>query len=471
MTLGPEFWNAIREGKGSTISEQQKHLEEAVRKQKHFVSHEGRFEMLSVNEVEIPEESTGEVYERYCTSCEMTIPLVNWLNHVKTQYHQIKFKTKVALLGFCWYKQPNINVHDPSDCSECMKRMQLNRNYCDKLENIKEYRQGEDEEFLEMQKDIKEVEKVLNKYNCELCNVKCHTEGYFSNHLKGRKHKLKASEKEFKDCKKRKSEATDNATPQSSQKKNENTGKRKGSETESSETKPKKKNPSSDDDTHDCIRKLGIGEYKCVYCDLTLKYKRNINSHLKTKKHLNAKKHSLSTTDESIHPDRSARNNLQELSFVRDGGYHGGDDDSEENRREQKSEENENKKKGNHFMIEFSKPVKYKIAQRVKKCLFSCEVCLKTFITHGAYRRHCVTSQHIQKKKLKMYGTRKRQSIVKRKEKMQSLVDQLAASNEFSETRDMFPFSHTHLYLKSKDKFFFKDIKKLLKKTCRGKTM
>ena len=224
MTLGPEFWKAIRELKGSTISEHQKHLEEAVRKQKHFVSHQGRFEMLSVNEVEMPEESNGEVYERYCTSCEMTITLAHWLNHVKTQYHQIKFKTKVALLGFCWYKQPNINVHDPSDCSECMRRMQLNRNYCDKLENIKEYRQGEDEEFLEMQKDIKEVEKVLNKYNCELCNVKCHTEEYFSNHLKGRKHK------ELKDCKKRKTEPTDNATPHSSQKKNYNTGKRKRSE-------------------------------------------------------------------------------------------------------------------------------------------------------------------------------------------------------------------------------------------------
>ena len=116
----------------------------------------------------------------------------------------------------------------------------------------------------------------------------------------------------------------------------------------------------------------------------------------------------MSTTDESVHRDRSAKNNLQELGFVRDGG-----DDSEENRRANE----ENRKKGNHFMIEFSKPVKYKIAQRVNKSLFSCEICLKTFITHGAYRRHCISSQHMQKKNLKMYGTRRKQKIVKGKEK------------------------------------------------------
>ena len=60
------------------------------------------------------------------------------------------------------------------------------------------------------------------------------------------------------------------------------------SETESSEppeTKKKKHKKTSDDDTYDIfIRKIDNGEYKCVYCDMTLKYKRNIKSHLKTKK-------------------------------------------------------------------------------------------------------------------------------------------------------------------------------------------
>lgn len=139
MTVGPEFWSALRELKlrKCDISEGQNILEAAIRKQKHFVSHAGRFEMLRLSEVSVPQESGGDVYERFCSACDMNVPLKDWLSHVKTQFHQIQYKTKVTLLGFCWFKEPNRNVHDPSECDECLRRMQVNRNYTDKYEDIK----------------------------------------------------------------------------------------------------------------------------------------------------------------------------------------------------------------------------------------------------------------------------------------------------------------------------------------------
>ena len=152
----------------------------------------------------------------------------------------------------------------------------------------------------------------------------------------------------------------------------------------------------------------------------------------------------MTCDDETVHPDDSSKNKIDELSFTRD-----------------KEEES---RKGSHFMMEFSKPVKYKIAQRINKCLFSCEHCLKTFISHGAYSRHCSSAQHIIKKKLKMYGTRKRQRMVKRKQAIQSMINSMAICNEFSDTKDRFPFSHAHMYLKSSEKYLFKDVKKFMKK-------
>ena len=86
MSVGPEFWSALRELKlrKCDISEGQNILEAAIRKQKHFISHAGRFEMLRLSEVSVPQQSTGDVYERFCSACDMNVPLKDWLSHVKT---------------------------------------------------------------------------------------------------------------------------------------------------------------------------------------------------------------------------------------------------------------------------------------------------------------------------------------------------------------------------------------------------
>ena len=188
---GKEFWNALRNVKENqcSIEEGQRRLEEAIRQQKHFTSEKGKYEMLSLSQVNRPEESNGEVYERLCTCCDMVILLRIWLEHVKSHFHQISYKIKLCLLGFCWYKNINKPVHDPSKCVECVHRMQENRNYSDPLENIQEYKQYNDHEFIQMNEDIEDVEKLLNKYTCKVCDIKCHNQEYFDNHLKGKKHR------------------------------------------------------------------------------------------------------------------------------------------------------------------------------------------------------------------------------------------------------------------------------------------
>ena len=153
----------------------------------------------------------------------------------------------------------------------------------------------------------------------------------------------------------------------------------------------------------------------------------------------------MSTSDESVHPDPSAKNKLDKIGFVRNTNE-------------------EDSKKGTHFWIEYNKPYKYRIAKRVNKSLFSCQYCLKQFISHGAYSRHCVSSDHLKRKKLKLYGTRRRQKIVKRKENMENIIEQMALCNEFSETKDQFTHSHSHMFVKSKEKYLFSDMKKMLKK-------
>ena len=343
----------------------------------------------------------------------------------------------------CWYKVPHKPVHDPNDCEVCIKRITENKKYSDPQENVLEYRSEKDEEYMDMLETIKKIEKLNNKYTCETCQVKCFTEEFYNNHVNGRKHKANVGQKTTNNNNKtsagKKRTATATATTNND-----------GDATPPPAKKPKKFShvKTTDDETYDqCIRKLDNGSFQCVYCDMNLKYKRNLKNHLKTKKHNDSKKHAMETRDESVQPDKTAQNRLDDITFVRE------------------TEEGDKKsKKGNHFWIEFNKPVKYKIAQRVNKSLFSCEHCLKNFITQGAYNRHCSSSEHLRKKKLKLYGTRSTQKIIKRKEKMEKIIKQMAVCNEFSETKDKFTNSHSHMFVNSNEAYLFQDMKKLLKR-------
>ena len=100
-----------------------------------------------------------------------------------------------------------------------------------------------------------------------------------------------------------------------------------------------------------------------------------------------------------------------------------------------------------------------------------CRDCSKTSRNAGLLWRHRLTEGHRQMAKTmirigerqyqrKIYDTRKRRKL----EKNAKLFEAAAVSNEFSVTKDKFPHSHSHMYLKTTDGHLFKDIKKLLRR-------
>ena len=57
---------------------------------------------------------------------------------------------------------------------------------------------------------------------------------------------------------------------------------------------------------------------------------------------------------------------------------------------------------GSHFLLEFGRPLKYKIARRLLKTGCSCNVCLKTFRHQGVLRRHKMSKEHIDLVRVRM---------------------------------------------------------------------
>ena len=104
-----------------------------------------------------------------------------------------------------------------------------------------------------------------------------------------------------------------------------------------------------------------------------------------------------------------------------------------------------------------------------------CMDCKKTFRNARLLRRHRLKDGHrmmaktmikidwkngSRKIKRKIYQTRNRTKI----EKRANLFESAAIANEFSVSKEKFPHSHSHMYLKTQDGKLFKDIKKLLRK-------
>ena len=78
--------------------------------------------------------------------------------------------------------------------------------------------------------------------------------------------------------------------------------------------------------------------------------------------------------------------------------------------------------------------------------------------THGDLisRIYTMFSELLFKSKLRRQRRRMR--------KLSSLFDKVAIGNEFTETKDRYPYSHSHMYVKTGDMYSFKDMKKLIKK-------
>ena len=82
---------------------------------------------------------------------------------------------------------------------------------------------------------------------------------------------------------------------------------------------------------------------------MTIKQKRNVKPHLKSKRHLDTTKERVAMRDEAI----EGTGELNEVAFTKN---------------------TDNPRPGCHFLLRFNRPVKYKIARRVMKMACSCDL-------------------------------------------------------------------------------------------------
>ena len=222
----------------------------------------------------------------------------------------------------------------------------------------------------------------------------------------------------------------------------------------------------------------------CQICDITVKDKRNLNRHLKSKRHKDNEMRATVAVDND-HDD--GVNNTPACN--RDPA----EDNSQEHGFAVACKSNRG---GKNFFITVQRPVKYRIAKYLSRRLFTCMTCCMRFRSAGLLRRHKSDSLmhrfHVkQKQKLKKYKMmwhevvskymslrkKKRLPVIKRQQqkekkrdrlrKQQRVMEMAVICNEF--TNDRFPHSHSHMYLKTKTSYTFKAIKKYCRKQLKTK--
>ena len=343
----------------------------------------------------VPVDYDGEEQRRYCESCKVNVKLTDWPQHISTMFHQIMFKYRVLRLSFCWTGFNGRRPHIPSECNTCLSR--LDRNSDDKdmlLADYTRYKGEDDHDLIEnMDKEVTEKQTIKNMeqksdMQCPVCpEKKIYSKEFLEKHLTGRYHRDK-----LKKLKSEKKDTTPQATATSVQTKKAN------KKTDTDKQPTKKSSSTKGGFLENCIRTVmgNSGKpdyYECQICDLKMKFQRNVNSHLKTKRHQKNKKERMVTSDESVEVasgNSRDTNNLEEMGFVRDAGEKG--------------------RPGVHFLVTTEKPVKYKVAKRMSKFMFSCQLCCKYFRSVGLLRRHREGKEHI----LNYRNLKRHQSMRKR---------------------------------------------------------
>ena len=153
-----------------------------------------------------------------------------------------------------------------------------------------------------------------------------------------------------------------------------------------------------------------------------------------------------------------------------------------------------NPRPGCHFLLEFQRPLKYKIARRLMKMACSCSLCLKAFRSQEILSRHKRTREHLNRVLLEKRRRKLRKKLVagdgpmthgelidqiftrypfllrknrrkmlrKKWDKNAKVFNKAAICNEFGANR--LKHSHCHMYCQTESKYTFKKFKKLFLK-------
>ena len=451
---------------------------------------------------------------RVCSICDNTrIFLGDWPLHIRSSYHQIKCAIKKKLAGCCFLRNKNIRPHLWNECDVCLKMRENVRSNPELLDTSLNdwsvYNPLSDQTYQEHLDRVAIAERATSGFTCEPCGKKNLSKEYFDKHISGKAHKLKmkqigAERKQLGTSvsnKKRKSDSsvntstskkprfadripdttwdatesvTDDTSANTSTSKKRDTGRIPDntwdpSESTSTSSAPAMKVAASSD-FDSCIKANDDKSFLCTICDCRIAQKRNVKPHLKSKRHQNNCKTEIASSDE----EATGSGNLDELGFARD---------------------TTSPRPGCHFLLEFNRPVKYKIARRLLRSVAACTVCLKRFRSLGVLRRHRESKAHREMVKVRIAKRRKmnkkvaggdithgeiiakiyerfpslklkflsKRKILRRKLiKEQQFIDKAVICNEFG--GELFKNSHSHMYLQTHDKYTFKKMKKVFKK-------
>ena len=481
------------------------------------------FQKVSIHDhgVHFPLDDTKHRDEdvRVCSMCDNTrIFLGDWPLHIRSAYHQIKFAIKKKLAGCCFLRNKNIRPHLWNQCDVCLKMRENVRSNPELLDTSLNdwsvYNPLSDQTYQEHLDRVAIAERATSGFSCEPCGKRNLSKEYFDKHISGKAHKLKmkqigAEKKQLGTSvsnKKRKSDSsvntstkkkrfadripdttwdatesvTDDTSNRNSTSANTSTSRNTDtdripdntwdpSESTSTSSAPARKvDVSSDFDS--CIKANDDKSFLCTICDCRIAQKRNVKPHLKSKRHQNNCKTEIASSDE----EATGSGNLDELGFARD---------------------TTSPRPGCHFLLEFNRPVKYKIARRLLRSVATCTVCLKRFRSLGVLRRHKESKAHremlkvtIAKKRkmnkkvaggdithgeiiakiyerfphLKLKFLSKRKILRRKLIKEQQFIDKAVICNEFG--GELFKNSHSIMYLQTHDKYTFKKMKKVFKK-------
>ena len=110
----------------------------------------------------------------------------------------------------------NIPIHDPNTCKECKRRYKENKSQNSDMYDPAYCKKDLDDEYQEIKPVTNKLEEITNeeenKWFCGLCNVRCFSEEYYRNHMKGNKHKNNKN-KDNKDTGKRQEEKPTQTKP------------------------------------------------------------------------------------------------------------------------------------------------------------------------------------------------------------------------------------------------------------------
>lgn len=458
--------------------------------------------------LEVPKAPASRAgYLREC-SCGLEVGVLHWAQHLASNYHIQLTWFGYHLREFCWYNQPH---RVPQDCPGVACTMcAYARDMISKLKESatlsfeESYVAENDEllqEFLEdsvemdsryfycrpcdrylykeefMQKHINSLLHKLKSgpssdkvvYECKKCQVKAFTKSYYIRHLESQKH-LTVMKGSYGSA-----QSPKESTPPS---------------TSGPGLPPKVPSPPSPDTeqsrrtdysrcevcnisfkgdaktqklsftrhvsraTHirkskEVAQKSSSTTYHCVHCDYSTRDKFNLDKHYKTKRHQKNAAGSLASPVDVF-------NSNDDPTVVRDSLG------------EVSTSECTDRSGRNYFMT-FNRPLKYtlgkKLLFRVCKCVY-CKVRLNSV---AALNRHNGTAKHKErvrtlKNRQRFYRLRVDKRIDKETkvlEKHKSFASVVVIGNEYSNVE--LPFSHCHMFLQTKEKTQFDNVKKYIR--------